>query len=109
MVHNKESAISKLIGNTEDEVDFVNHKEFKLLRMIHNIYFGNEVKDQLPIACNYDFFTSIDFKKGCYLGQETSARQYFTGNHNIRYCSEKTHFICCFEETNSSIGRICKY
>jgi len=33
----------------------------------------------LPMECNIDFMNGISFRKGCYLGQELTARSHFTG------------------------------
>ena len=33
----------------------------------------------LPLECNVDFMNGISFSKGCYLGQELTARSHFTG------------------------------
>lgn len=35
--------------------------------------------DCLPLECNADYLNSVSFNKGCYLGQELTARIYFTG------------------------------
>lgn len=54
---------------------------------MNNIFEAYEVQNLLPIYCNFDFFKSIEFDKGCYLGQETSARQFFTGHYYQLYRS----------------------
>lgn len=33
----------------------------------------------LPMECNIDFLNGINFQKGCYIGQELTARTYHTG------------------------------
>jgi hypothetical protein len=35
--------------------------------------------DSLPLERNYDLLKGIDFDKGCYIGQELTARTYHTG------------------------------
>jgi folate-binding protein YgfZ len=95
VVHHKENSVAKNFEESKEKLDFVNQQDFKYMRLINNIFFGKEIKEQLPIACNFDFHKSIDFKKGCYLGQETSARQYFTGKVNARHSQKKTNIFHC--------------
>ena len=80
VIHFNENKVQKNFEDNKNEIEHMSLKDFKLLRIINHIFFGNEIQGQLPIPCNFDFFKSIQFNKGCYLGQETSARQYFTGN-----------------------------
>ena len=35
--------------------------------------------DSLPMNCNIDLMGGIDFKKGCYVGQELTIRTHHTG------------------------------
>lgn len=80
MVHHHENRVLNNFSDFENQVELVGSSEFRNLRLISNIFSANETKDLLPIPSNFDFINSIAFDKGCYLGQETSARQYFTGN-----------------------------
>jgi folate-binding protein YgfZ len=51
-------------------------------RMLHGIAEGqNEIINgsALPQESNIDFFNGIDFRKGCYLGQELTIRTHHTG------------------------------
>lgn len=40
---------------------------------------ANEIEGRLPYLCNLDFLKGINFNKGCYVGQELTARSYHTG------------------------------
>ncbi len=33
----------------------------------------------LPFECNFDFINAVHYGKGCYLGQELTARTHYTG------------------------------
>jgi folate-binding protein YgfZ len=60
----------------------VSEEEYKLHRMLHGIAEGqNEIisGSALPQESNIDFFDGIDFRKGCYLGQELTIRTHHTG------------------------------
>ena len=35
--------------------------------------------DKLPFQFNFDILKAINFKKGCYLGQQIISRAYYTG------------------------------
>lgn len=57
-------------------------KNYTLFRYLLGV--GEGVKDHLessclPLECNADFLNSVSFSKGCYLGQELTARIHYTG------------------------------
>eukprot|EP01015_Nassula_variabilis_P029344 TRINITY_DN6284_c0_g1_i7.p1 TRINITY_DN6284_c0_g1~~TRINITY_DN6284_c0_g1_i7.p1 ORF type:complete len:330 (-),score=50.17 TRINITY_DN6284_c0_g1_i7:39-1028(-) len=52
---------------------------YEIYRMLNGVSEGWELKDQIPLNMNMDFFGSISFNKGCYVGQELVARSYHTG------------------------------
>lgn len=57
-------------------------KNYKLLRYMLGV--GEGINDHpesncLPLECNADFLNSVSFTKGCYLGQELTARIHHTG------------------------------
>ena len=57
-------------------------EEYKIHRMIHGIAEGQDEivsGSALPQESNIDFFGGIDFRKGCYLGQELTIRTHHTG------------------------------
>jgi folate-binding protein YgfZ len=83
MIHHKDNKISNNFENSETQIQKLIPKDFQILRLKYNIFSAKETKEQLPILCNYDLTSSIHFDKGCYLGQETSARQFFTGKDSL--------------------------
>ena len=49
------------------------------LRYMHAVPQWAEAKDALPGKMNFDLLGSVDLRKGCFLGQELTARTHFTG------------------------------
>ena len=47
---------------------------YDTLRMLHGFVEGSECAGRIPLECNFDLLNSIDFHKGCYVGQELTAR-----------------------------------
>ncbi|KAG7393264.1 Iron-sulfur clusters incorporation protein [Phytophthora pseudosyringae] len=41
---------------------------------------GKELVDGIPLECNLDLMQGVSFRKGCYVGQELTARTQFKGN-----------------------------
>jgi len=52
---------------------------YNVIRKLAGIAEGTELTNKTPLECNHDFLNSISFNKGCYLGQELTARTNFTG------------------------------
>jgi folate-binding protein YgfZ len=46
-------------------------------RYMNGIAEGKELSNKIPLECNLDFLNYISFKKGCYVGQELTARTKF--------------------------------
>jgi folate-binding protein YgfZ len=64
------------------EPHLVSEDEYMVHRMLHGIAEGqNEIisRSALPQESNIDSFNGIDFRKGCYLGQELTIRTHHTG------------------------------
>jgi folate-binding protein YgfZ len=40
---------------------------------------ASELANALPLECNFDALNGVSFTKGCYVGQENTARQRFRG------------------------------
>ncbi|TDH67515.1 hypothetical protein CCR75_008840 [Bremia lactucae] len=41
---------------------------------------GEEIVDGIPLECNLDLMQGISYRKGCYVGQELTARTQYKGN-----------------------------
>ena len=52
---------------------------YGVLRKLAGIAEGTEISSRTALECNQDFLNAISFSKGCYLGQELTARSNFTG------------------------------
>lgn len=66
----------------EDRVQIVETKQYHIRRYLHGVPEGqNEIAKEsaLPMECNIDLSNGIDFKKGCYVGQELTIRTKHTG------------------------------
>ena len=55
------------------------HDAYKAYRIAQGVAEGVEVEDRIPLECNMDFLNHVDFRKGCYVGQELTARTKFKG------------------------------
>jgi transferase CAF17, mitochondrial len=52
---------------------------YNMLRLLHGALEGTEVDGVIPLECNLDWLNGVVFDKGCYLGQELTARTHFRG------------------------------
>ena len=52
---------------------------FDVLRKLSGVAQGSEIVGKTALECNQEWINSVSFKKGCYLGQELTARSQFTG------------------------------
>ncbi|CAM9171040.1 unnamed protein product, partial [Ectocarpus sp. 13 AM-2016] len=52
---------------------------YHALRMANGVGEGSELLDSIPLESNLDLLGSISFTKGCYVGQELTARTQFKG------------------------------
>ena len=52
---------------------------YSVLRKLAGIAEGSEITSKTALECNQEFLNAISFSKGCYLGQELTARSQFTG------------------------------
>ena len=71
------SSISKQL---QDQA--LDSREYTAYRMSHGVAEGQQEiisESALPQESNIDFFNGIDFRKGCYLGQELTIRTHHTG------------------------------
>jgi len=56
-----------------------NHLTYDKIRTLHGVAEGPELASVLPFTANLDFLNAVHFSKGCYVGQELTARSYHTG------------------------------
>ena len=52
---------------------------YNVVRKLAGIAEGTELKGKTALECNQEFLNAVSFSKGCYLGQELTARTMHTG------------------------------
>mmetsp|Transcript_7676 Transcript_7676/g.11288 ORF Transcript_7676/g.11288 Transcript_7676/m.11288 type:complete len:491 (+) Transcript_7676:35-1507(+) len=52
---------------------------YELIRRLSGIAEGSELSGKTALECNQEWLNAVSFVKGCYLGQELTARSHFTG------------------------------
>uniref|UniRef100_A0A7S4AA71 Aminomethyltransferase folate-binding domain-containing protein n=1 Tax=Pseudo-nitzschia australis TaxID=44445 RepID=A0A7S4AA71_9STRA len=52
---------------------------YNLIRKLAGVAEGSELKGKVAAESNQEFLNAVSFQKGCYLGQELTARVHFTG------------------------------
>lgn len=52
----------------------VNERWYELRSILEGLVEGPEVANRIPLECNLDLLNHISFDKGCYVGQELTAR-----------------------------------
>ncbi|KAK9765417.1 ccr4 associated factor [Basidiobolus ranarum] len=59
----------------------LNSREYTIRRILHGVPEGPDffTNTSLPLESNFDYMNGIDFRKGCYVGQELTIRTYHTG------------------------------
>lgn len=53
---------------------------YELVRRLVGVAEGIEIYQKIPLECNLEFLNAISYSKGCYLGQELTARTHHTGS-----------------------------
>jgi transferase CAF17, mitochondrial len=56
---------------------------YHFLRLLNGLVEGPEIVNKIPLECNLDLLNYVDFAKGCYVGQELTARTKFKVNQNM--------------------------
>ena len=51
--------------------------DYNRIRLLNGLMEGPEIVNRIPLECNLDLLNYIDFTKGCYVGQELTARTKF--------------------------------
>lgn len=62
--------------------DTVDRRTYDLLNIVHGIpHYGKELifDKTIPLEANVEWINGVSFNKGCYLGQELTARSHFQG------------------------------
>nr|GAT54076.1 aminomethyltransferase folate-binding domain-containing protein [Mycena chlorophos] len=59
--------------------DFLPSEFYTLHRMLHGVPEGTGEMFGFPMESNLDIMGAVDFRKGCYVGQELTVRTYHTG------------------------------
>jgi folate-binding protein YgfZ len=52
---------------------------YELVRRLAGVPEGSEITGKIALETNQEFLNAVSFHKGCYLGQELTARVHFTG------------------------------
>lgn len=58
-----------------------------LLNYIRYIFEIDDIYNTYPLTSNADYMNMIEFNKGCYIGQEPNARQFYNNIHNKKLCT----------------------
>jgi folate-binding protein YgfZ len=69
-------------GIAKQEVEAVPESAYTIRRYLKGVPEGQKEiarEEALPMNCNIDIMSGIDFKKGCYIGQELTIRTHHTG------------------------------
>ena len=64
---------------SEEQVEIVDEDTYDLFRYMYQVPQWQECKDSIPSKMNFDLLGSVDLKKGCFVGQELTARTQYTG------------------------------
>lgn len=59
--------------------DQVTPEHYHLHRLVHAVPEGPADFPALPLEANIDFMNGVDYRKGCYVGQELTARTHHKG------------------------------
>lgn len=72
----------EIIDGTEETIltepsIFESADDYHCVRLLNGLTEGPEITNRIPLECNLDLLHYIDFTKGCYVGQELTARTKF--------------------------------
>ena len=71
------AAAAELLPHGADPIDAEN--AYAEWRYVNGVAEGSELTNLLPLECNLAGLNAIAFDKGCYIGQELTARTHYTG------------------------------
>lgn len=83
--------VHRLLFSKETEPDILK-KPIEPLAYLRELYLNGipdsaSVSNKIPLECNMDHLHYIDFSKGCYLGQELTARTKYKVSHQATHLS----------------------
>lgn len=68
------------VHSNEDEIQNESKEmEYNYFLRLQGMLEGVEMSGLIPLECNLDSINGVNFEKGCYVGQELTARTHFTG------------------------------
>lgn len=73
---------SNIVGSSQHPLYYYSSPDiYNRIRMLCGICEGSEIAtdEALPLDYNFDLLHGIDWNKGCYVGQELTARSHFSG------------------------------
>lgn len=71
----RQQVFSKMMHNFFPE----SNGSYEVIRKLAGVAEGEEIKGKTALECNQDFLNAVSFAKGCYLGQELTARSQHIG------------------------------
>lgn len=86
--------ISLITENNNFENDQQDVEWYDRYKLVHGFAEGPEVGNKIPLECNLDLLHYISFAKGCYIGQELTARTKF--KVSFLFPPVSLHFILHF-------------
>jgi len=75
---------------------------YDVFRLSMGLLEGDELVDRIPAECNLDLLNGIAFSKGCYVGQELTARTQFKGTIRKRALPVQILPLNTVDNVNSS-------
>ena len=73
----KDASLTENTIQHEEHANFSSDASYHRLRLLYGLVEGPEISNRIPLECNLDLLNYIDFSKGCYVGQELTARTKF--------------------------------
>jgi folate-binding protein YgfZ len=66
-------------NDSDKKTNELKEMEYNYFLRLQGILEGIEMNGLIPLECNLDSINGVNFEKGCYIGQELTARTHFTG------------------------------
>lgn len=71
----RQQVFSKMMHNFFPE----SNGSYEVIRKLAGVAEGEEIQGKTALECNQEFLNAVSFSKGCYLGQELTARSHHIG------------------------------